>query len=172
MLPPRPVSPTKMLGDSDSDEPTLAEKLLESQDEVAYLTSENSDLKRRIEELEGSHLQQTRDRATESEKDAEIARLVQANQELLVVIKNADSESEMKRQEMRFKREVEKRTEIERRLRDEVEFERGVSGRCPLLCSPVLTLTLDSASPKWSVSSSPRYKTASTSSPVDAPRSA
>ncbi|ORY76276.1 P-loop containing nucleoside triphosphate hydrolase protein [Leucosporidium creatinivorum] len=125
MLPPRPVSPTKMLGDSDSDEPTLAEKYLESQDEVAYLTSENQDLKRRIEELEGNHLQQTQDRATESDKDAEIARLMQANQEMLVVIKNADSESEMKRQEMRFRREVEKRLEIERRLREEVEFERG-----------------------------------------------
>lgn len=128
MLPPRPVSPTKMLGESDSDEPTLAEALLSSQDEIAYLTSENLDLKRQITELEDSHLQTTRDRATESEKDAEIARLVKANMEMLVVIKNADEESELRRREMRYRREVEKRVEVERRLREEVEFERGVSG--------------------------------------------
>lgn len=128
MAPPRPVSPTKLGGPDDDDEPTLAEKLLEAQDEVAYLNSEKEDLKRRIAELEETHLSQTRDRATESEKDAEIARLVQANQELLVVLQNADAESEIKRQEMRFKRELEKRSEVERRLVAEVEYERSVSG--------------------------------------------
>lgn len=131
LLPPRPVSPMKAYSSSrsssDSMEPSLSEKLVEAQDEVVYLKSENADLKSRISELEDRHLEHLRSTASDSTKDARIAQLVKENQEMLVIVKNMDNEGDMKRLETRFKREIEKRAEVERRLRDEIEFERGVS---------------------------------------------
>ncbi|KAK4051605.1 Kinesin-like protein kip2 [Microbotryomycetes sp. JL201] len=141
MQPSRPVSPLKAgrrsqaarpetvseedEGDAASSGATLVERLDEANDEIDYLKSENADLKRRISELEQEKLQHLSDFASESSKDAKIAQLVKENQEMLVVIKNQDNDAEMKRMEMRFKREIEKRIETERRLRDELEFERN-----------------------------------------------
>ncbi|KAM0789736.1 hypothetical protein ACM66B_006591 [Microbotryomycetes sp. NB124-2] len=141
MQPSRPVSPLKpgrrsqhrgpeTVSEEDEEDMTssgasTSERLDEANDEIEYLKSENSDLKRRISELEQEKLQHLSDFANESSKDARIAQLVKENQEMLVVIKNQDNDAEMKRMEMRFKREIEKRVETERRLRDEVEFERN-----------------------------------------------
>ncbi|KAK4056426.1 Kinesin-like protein kip2 [Microbotryomycetes sp. JL221] len=109
----------------NSPEPTLSEKLTEAQDEIDYLKSENNDLRLRVNELEQDKLLTLSALANESTKDAKIAQLVKDNQELLVVVKNQDHEGDMRRLETRFKREMEKRDEVEKRLRDEIEFERN-----------------------------------------------
>lgn len=112
-----------------SEDPTDGEKLIEAQDEVAYLKEENADLKARISELEEEQLRYLKSgaAASESDKDRRIAQLVQENQELLVVLKNADAQDDLRKQDVKLKREQDKRIELEQRLTKAVEFERNVS---------------------------------------------
>jgi hypothetical protein len=117
---------------SDSDDLSLGEQLLDAQDEIATLKDENASLKHRIFELEQQHLQQVRNDASESAKDARIAQLVQENQELLVVIKNADGEAEMRRLEQKHRRKLEKRDAYEEALKTALEQEQKVGWSLPL----------------------------------------
>lgn len=181
MMPPRPVSPMKPRtgallhpGSITEEEPTDNEKLLEAQDEIAYLKDENADLKARIAELEDEQLTYLKNGAStsESDKDARIAQLVQENQELVVVLKNADVESDLRKQEAKMRREQDKRYEVEQRLIKEVEFERNVSVDLAgfFLDTGQRTDTrfsiLDSALKRWSITSSASCSRKLTFSPV------
>ncbi|SCZ97980.1 BZ3500_MvSof-1268-A1-R1_Chr3-3g06498 [Microbotryum saponariae] len=130
LLPPRPVSPMKVLHSidggesSDSEELCLGERLLEAQDEIASLKDLNSSLKSRISELEQSHLDHVRTSANDSAKDARIAELVKENQELLVVVKNGDDgEGDLKRLEWKMKREMDKRATYAKALEEALKKE-------------------------------------------------
>ncbi|BGP20234.1 hypothetical protein JCM10213_005912 [Rhodosporidiobolus nylandii] len=110
-LPPRPVSPVKVgRSATPEDDAALSEQLLDAQDEISSLRSERDALLARVAELEASRLSTLQQEASspESEKDARILELARENQELLVVMKNADGEGELKRQERKYERQLEK----------------------------------------------------------------
>ncbi|GAA6008412.1 hypothetical protein JCM10207_000117 [Rhodosporidiobolus poonsookiae] len=107
-LPPRPVSPVKMSRSDtpSSDDASLEDKLLDAQDEIATLKDEREALQSRISALEAERLSSLS--TSDDDKDARILELTRENQELLVVMKNADGEGELKRMERKFERQLEK----------------------------------------------------------------
>lgn len=137
MLPPRPVSPMKMR--RKDDDPSFEEKYLDAKDELEATKEENDDLKRRLAELEEEHLAELKNVATESEKDARIAMLVQANRELEVIAQNVSVESELKKQERKYERMLERCKVYEEGLETNLAKERQVRF---LSSSPRTSLTL------------------------------
>ncbi|GAA5912225.1 hypothetical protein JCM5296_005452 [Sporobolomyces johnsonii] len=129
-LPPRPVSPIKMLRPSsaitENERATLEENLLDAQDEIATLKDERDELKARIAELEAHQLSTLQADASSSDdaKDARILELTKENQELLVIAKNADVEGELRRQERKFERMLEKCRVYEEGLESTLAHER------------------------------------------------
>ena len=115
---------------SDTD-PSFEEKYLDAKDELEATKEENEDLRRRLAEFEEEHLSELRNVATESEKDARIARLVQANRELEVIAQNVSGESELKKQERKYERLLERCKVYEEGLEATLAKERQV--RSPLL---------------------------------------
>uniref|UniRef100_A0A0K3CTW3 BY PROTMAP: gi/342319027/gb/EGU10979.1/ Other/SCY1 protein kinase [Rhodotorula glutinis ATCC 204091] n=1 Tax=Rhodotorula toruloides TaxID=5286 RepID=A0A0K3CTW3_RHOTO len=127
-LPPRPVSPIKVARSSTppTDIAALEEKLLDAQDEIAALKDERDELKCRVAELEADRLStlQKDASASDSDKDARILELTKENQELLVIVRNADVEGEMKRQERKYERQLEKHRLYQEGLESTLEQER------------------------------------------------
>ncbi|KAJ8291684.1 Protein kinase domain-containing protein ppk32 [Rhodotorula toruloides] len=127
-LPPRPVSPIKVARSSTppADIAALEEKLLDAQDEIAALKDERDELKSRVAELEADRLStlQKDASASDSDKDARILELTKENQELLVIVRNADVEGEMKRQERKYERQLEKHRLYQEGLESTLEQER------------------------------------------------
>ncbi|GAA6004558.1 uncharacterized protein JCM10292_005672 [Rhodotorula paludigena] len=127
-LPPRPVSPMKMAhsaSPSEMDE-TLQDQLLDAQDEISSLREERDALSARIAQLESERLStlQADASASSSDKDARILELTKENQELLVIAKNADVEGELRRQERKFERALEKHRVYQEGLEATLEQER------------------------------------------------
>ncbi|GAA6034686.1 hypothetical protein JCM8097_001119 [Rhodosporidiobolus ruineniae] len=126
-LPPRPVSPVKM-GRSTSledDSSALQDKLLDAQDEIASLRDERSALLARVAELEAERLSFLEDAADpEKDKDARLLALERENRELLVLVKNQDGEGELRRQERKFERMLEKCKVYEAGLEANLDQER------------------------------------------------
>lgn len=129
-LPPRPVSPIKVarLSSPPVDVAALEEKLLDAQDEIAALKDEREELKSRVAELEADRLSTLQKDAStsDSDKDARILELTKENQELLVIVRNADVEGEMKRQERKYERQLEKHRLYQEGLESTLEQERQV----------------------------------------------
>lgn len=118
------------------DERTVfEEKLLDAQDEISALKDEREELQGRIADLEAAHLSSLKSGAetSESEKDAMILELTKENKELLVIARNADVEGELKRQERKYERMLEKCRVYEEGLESTLESERRVS-LSPSLC--------------------------------------
>ncbi|GAA6015719.1 hypothetical protein JCM11491_002457 [Sporobolomyces phaffii] len=129
-LPPRPVSPVKMprpiSAMKEDERAVFEEKLLDAQDEIAALKDERDELNSRITELEAAHLSSLKAGAetSDSDKDAVILELTKENKELLVIARNADVEGELKRQERKFERMLEKCRVYEEGLEATLESER------------------------------------------------
>ena len=173
-LPPRPVSPVKMMRPSSpsSTDSTLQERVLDLEDELSAVREERDSLSDRVAQLEADRLA-----AAETSTDARLAELTKENHELLVIARNADVEGELRRQERKFERTLERHKVYQEGLEATLEQERKV--RLLLLPRVVLTmhsLTLStlparSASPSSSASSSSTSRRRPTSSPADgAPR--
>ncbi|GAA5874768.1 hypothetical protein JCM8547_005206 [Rhodosporidiobolus lusitaniae] len=115
-LPPRPVSPVKMSrpfspgASSDEDAAALHDKLLELRDEINAIQDERDELLARVSALEDERLNalQRDAAASESDKETRIAELTRENQELMVLVRNVDGEGELKRQEKKFQRQLDK----------------------------------------------------------------
>ncbi|GAA5834148.1 hypothetical protein JCM3766R1_004472 [Sporobolomyces carnicolor] len=113
-LPPRPVSPVKMPRPisvvQEDERAAFEDKLLDAQDEISALKDERDELVARVAELESAHLSSLAAGAetSESDKDAVILELTKENKELLVIARNADVEGELKRQERKYERLLEK----------------------------------------------------------------
>ncbi|GAA5993905.1 hypothetical protein JCM5350_000119 [Sporobolomyces pararoseus] len=129
-LPPRPVSPVKLprpiSAIQEDERAVFEEKLLDAQDEIAALKDERDELNSRITELEAAHLSSLKAGAenSESDKDAVILELTKENKELLVIARNADVEGELKRQERKYERMLEKCRVYEEGLEATLENER------------------------------------------------
>ena len=132
LLPPRPVSPTKLRapsnGSDDSDAgpglggQDLTEQVLDLRDEVEALTEERAGLLARVTELEA------RTEAGGAGEESEVvARLRRENQELLVVAQNADGEAQLRAMERRSERKLEKCRKYEEDLEESLKAERKVS---------------------------------------------
>ena len=121
---PRPISAIQ-----EDERAVLEEKLLDAQDEIAALKDERDELNSRITELEAAHLSSLKAGAenSESDKDAVILELTKENNELLVIARNADVEGELKRQERKYERMLEKCRVYEEGLEATLENERRVS---------------------------------------------
>ncbi|GAA5901341.1 uncharacterized protein JCM6883_000184 [Sporobolomyces salmoneus] len=129
-LPPRPVSPVKMPRPisviQEDERAVFEEKLLDAHDEISALKDERDELQARIGELEAAHLSSLKAGAetSESDKDAVILELTKENKELLVIARNADVEGELKRQERKYERMLEKCRVYEEGLEATLESER------------------------------------------------
>jgi hypothetical protein len=121
---PRPISAIQ-----EDERAVFEEKLLDAQDEISALKDERDELNSRITELEAAHLSSLKAGAetSESDKDAVILELTKENKELLVIARNADVEGELKRQERKYERMLEKCRVYEEGLEATLESERRVS---------------------------------------------
>ncbi|GAA5834580.1 hypothetical protein JCM11251_007044 [Rhodosporidiobolus azoricus] len=135
-LPPRPVSPIKMsrsdTPSSSEDDPVslsaLQDEILDLRDELSSLRSERDTLLLRISELESSRLSSTSTSSAsdpESQRNLRIRELEKENQELLVVMKNADvGGEEAKRVERKYERKLEKFRVYQEGLEESLKAER------------------------------------------------
>ncbi|GAA5906382.1 hypothetical protein JCM6882_002714 [Rhodosporidiobolus microsporus] len=132
-LPPRPVSPVKMsrsdTPSSSDDDPAslsaLQDEVLDLRDELASLQAERDALSARIAELESARISALSSSSSDSEKDARILELEKENQELLVVMKNADvGGEEVKKVERRYERKLEKFRVYQEGLEESLKAER------------------------------------------------
>lgn len=144
MLPPRPVSPTKMkrMGQALGDDDRFEEKYLDCQDELQSRLEDIEELKLRILELEEERLNSLNQEASVSDKDAKIAFLTRENRELQVIQSNIDPDSELRRQQRKFERQLERCEIYEGELETSLANERSVSS----LSLPSLELLLTSTS--------------------------
>lgn len=134
LLPPRPVSPTKIRAPSAGSDGSeaggagdLAEQVLDLRDEVEALREERAELVGRVAELEA------RVEGGEGEGEGEgevVARLRRENQELMVVAQNADGEAQLRAMERRYERKLEKCRKYEEDLEESLKAERKVSPTC------------------------------------------
>jgi hypothetical protein len=110
------------------DPAVLQEKILDLQDELATVRDEKDALTARVAELEALQLSSLQAHAStsDSDKDARIAELVRENQELMVVMKNMDGEGELRRQERKHERLMEKCKVYEEGLEASLAEERKV----------------------------------------------
>lgn len=126
---------------SEMDE-TLQDQLLDAQDEISSLREERDALSARIAQLESERLSalQADASTSSSDKDARILELTKENQELLVIAKNADVEGELRRQERKFERALEKHRVYQEGLEATLEQERKVRREPSYHCSQTLCL--------------------------------
>ncbi|GAA5848696.1 hypothetical protein JCM9279_002743 [Rhodotorula babjevae] len=120
-LPPRPVSPVKMMRPSSpsSTDSTLQERVLDLKDELSAVREERDALSDRVAQLEADRLA-----AAETSTDARLAELTKENHELLVIARNADVEGELRRQERKFERTLERHKVYQEGLEATLEQER------------------------------------------------
>ena len=120
---PRPISVVQ-----EDERAAFEDKLLDAQDEISALKDERDELVARVAELESAHLSSLAAGAetSESDKDAVILELTKENKELLVIARNADVEGELKRQEHKYERLLEKCRVYEEGLEATLDQERRV----------------------------------------------
>lgn len=111
---------TRSSSPSGSDS-TLQERLLDLEDELSVVREERDSLSDRVAQLEAERLA-----AAETSTDARLAELTKENQELLVIARNADVEGELKRQERKFERTLERYKVYQEGLEATLEQERKV----------------------------------------------
>ncbi|GAA5966008.1 hypothetical protein JCM21900_004921 [Sporobolomyces salmonicolor] len=173
-LPPRPVSPIKMLRPSstltENERATMEENLLDAQDEIAALKDERDELKARIAELEAHQLSTLQADASSSDdaKDARILELTKENQELLVIAKNADVEGELRRQERKFERMLEKCRVYEEGLESTLAHERKRVAQFERFILQHLTAQTDLLAGRHSLGGNRRSSVASLAPPSSA----
>lgn len=138
MLPPRPVSPTKMKRMDQTLGDGYEERYLDCQDELQSRLEDIEELKSRILELEEERLESLRTSATttDSDKDLRIAQLSQENRELQIIQSNIDPDSELRRQQRKFERQLERCTIYEAELETTLKNERLVSTYSSLIKEP------------------------------------